>query len=169
MVVLVIVPVIAVAIKSPSILQIFLISNLAASAAVPSVFLGLSRKFYFIQGVEVVCGGLGGIFSVWVFGMVFYHGDANAAGKLIILASLYAPDWSAFGTFLVAPVAGLLITFAVCALRLGVRYAVCKSRGERFDGLDRHLEPPIADEVRAELEQESSDVSHRGYGATKRV
>jgi len=116
-----------------------------------------------------VCGGLGGIFSVWVFGMVFYHGDANAAGKLIILASLYAPDWSAFGTFLVAPVAGLLITFAVCALRLGVRYAVCKSRGERFDGLDRHLEPPIADEVRAELEQESSDVSHRGYGATKRV
>ncbi|KAF8430075.1 urea transporter [Tirmania nivea] len=169
MVVLVIVPVIVVAIKSPSILQIFLISNLAASAAVPSVFLGLSRKFYFIQGFEVVCGSLGGIFSVWVFGMIFYHGDANAARKLIILASLYAPDWSVFGTFLVAPVAGLLITFAVCALRLGVRYAVCKSRGERFDGFDRPMEPPSVDEVTAELERESRGVSHPSYGATKRV
>lgn len=166
MVVLVIVPVIVVAIKSPSILQIFLISNLAASAAVPSVFLGLSTKFYFIQGFEVVCGGLGGIFSVWVFGMIFYHGDAIAAGKLIILASLYAPDWSAFGAFLVAPVAGLLITFAACTLRLGVRYTACKSRGERFDGLDRPTEPPSADQVRAEL---ARGVSHRNYGATRYI
>lgn len=166
MVVVVIVPVIAVAIKSPSILQIFLISNLAASAAVPSIFLGLSRKLYFIQGIEVVCGCLGGIFSVWVFGMIFYHGDANAAGKLLIMETLYAPDWSAFGAFLVAPVAGLLITFVVCGLRLGVRYAVCKSRGERFDGLDRPVEPPSAGEVRAVLEPESNDQSS---GSTKCV
>jgi len=98
--------------------------------------------------------------------MIFYHGDAKAAGKLIILASLYAPDWSVFGTFLVAPIAGLLITFAACALRLGVRYAICKSRSERFDGLDRPAEPPSADDVRVELERESSDISH---GATKLV
>ena len=89
MVVLVIVPVIVVAIKSPSILEIFFISNLAASAVVPSVFLGLSRKLYFIQGIEVVCGSLGGICGIWVFGLIFYDDDAKAAAKL---TTLYTPD-----------------------------------------------------------------------------
>lgn len=136
MVVLMIIPVIAIAIKAPSILQIFLISNLAASASVPCIFLGLSNEFYFLRGFDVVVGGLGGIFSVFIFGLIFYNGDAHAASKLLMLATLYANDWSVFGTFLVAPVAGLLITGATSLLRNGVRWVVCKTKGVRFDGFD---------------------------------
>lgn len=150
LVIILTIPAIVVAIKKPSILQIYLISNLAASAAVPPFFLGLSNKFYFLQGFEVTCGALGGIFSVWVFGLIFYNGDAKAAARLLILESLYAEDWSVFGTFLVAPVAALLICFAACALRLGVRWVTCKRNGERFDGLDKPVEPPVAVDVRPE-------------------
>jgi len=140
MVVLITIPVIVIAIKSPSILQIYLISNLAACAAVPPAFLGLSTKLYFIQGFEVLCGSLGGMFSVWIFGMIFYNGDVKAAANLFILASLYTDDWSTFGTFLVAPIASLLFCFAACTLRLGLRWLVCKYKGERFDGLDQPTE-----------------------------
>lgn len=154
MVVILIIPVIVIAIKSPSILQIYLISNLAASAAVPPFFLGLSNKFYFLQGFEVLFGALGGIFSVWIFGIIFYSGDVKAAAKLLILESLYADDWSVFGTFLIAPVAALLICFAVCALRLGVRWVVCKRNGERFDGLDKPMDPPTVAVARTDLSEE---------------
>jgi hypothetical protein len=100
LVVVVIVPVVVVALKSPSILQIFLISDLVSAAVVPVLVLGLSERFYWWRGFEVVVGGLGGIFTVFLFGLVYYDGDATKAGKLIILeGGLYANDWSAFGEF----------------------------------------------------------------------
>ncbi|KAF8470126.1 hypothetical protein BDZ91DRAFT_694034 [Kalaharituber pfeilii] len=158
LVVLIIIPVIVIAIKSPSILQIYLISNLTACASLPSVLLGLSDKLYFLKGFDVVCGGLGGIFSVWLFGLVYYDGDSKAAAKLLILESLYANDWSVFGTFLIAPIAGLLVTGLVFSLRVGLRWLVCKQTGGRFDAFDRLVEPPSA-EVRAVIErdEENSD------------
>ena len=144
MVVILTIPVIIIAIRSPSILQIFFMSNLVASAAVPPFFLGLSNKFYFLQGFEVICGALGGIFGVWVFGVIFYNGDAKAAAQLLRLQSLYAEDWSVFGAFLTAPVAALLTCYAACALRLGVRWVICKRNGVKFDGLDKPVELPAA-------------------------
>jgi hypothetical protein len=97
-VVLMIIPVVVVALKSPDILQIYLISDMVSAALVPVLVLGLSDRFYWWRGFEVVVGGLGGIFTVFLFGLVFYKGDANAAGNLILLeGGLYANDWSVFG------------------------------------------------------------------------
>jgi hypothetical protein len=48
-----------------------------------------------------VVGGLGGIFTIFLFGLVYYDGDATQASKLLLLENgLYANDWSAFGKFI---------------------------------------------------------------------
>ena len=97
MVVLVTIPVIVLAIKSPSVLQIYLISNIFASAALPSVLLGLNSRLFFVNGFDVVCSGLGGMLSVFIFGVIYY-GDAYKGAQLLILSGgLYADDWSVFG------------------------------------------------------------------------
>jgi hypothetical protein len=98
LVIVFIVPVIVVALRSPDILQIFLISDLVSAAVVPVLVIGLSDKFYFWRGFDFVVGGLGGIFTVFLFGLVYYKGDANLASNLLLLqGGLYANDWSAFG------------------------------------------------------------------------
>jgi hypothetical protein len=97
-VVVIIVPVVIVALKSPDILQIFLISDLVSAAVVPVLCLGLSDKFFWFRGLDFVVGGLGGIFTVFLFGLVYYHGDVTQAGNLLLLENgLYSNDWSAFG------------------------------------------------------------------------
>ena len=116
-VVVIIVPVVVVALKvssslkmstaheligqqSPDILQIFLISDLVSAAVVPCLVIGLSEKAYWWRGFDFVVGGLGGIFSVFLFGLVYYKGDADLASRLLILENgLYANDWSAFGMY----------------------------------------------------------------------
>ena len=96
-VVLCIIPVIVVALKSPSVLQIFLISDLVSAAAIPTLMLGLWDKMYWWTGFEVIAGGLGGIFSIFIFGTIYY-GSAYEGGRLILLENgLYVEDWSAFG------------------------------------------------------------------------
>jgi ABC-type dipeptide/oligopeptide/nickel transport system permease component len=97
-VVLLIFPVVVVALRSPDILQIFLISDLVSAAVVPCLVIGLSEKFYWYRGFDFVVGGLGGIFTIFLFGLVYYDGDVTQAGKLLLLENgLYANDWSAFG------------------------------------------------------------------------
>lgn len=99
-VVLLIIPVVVVALRSPNILQIYLISDLLSAALVPVLVIGLSDRFYWWRGFEVIVGGLGGVFSVFLFGLVYYNGDAEQAGRLILLENgLYANDWSVFGMF----------------------------------------------------------------------
>jgi hypothetical protein len=98
MVVLVTIPVIVLAIKSPSVLQIYLISNIFATAALPSVLLGLSSRFKFMNGFDVICSGLGGMLSVFVFGVIYYGDPYKGAQLLILSGGLYADDWSVFGT-----------------------------------------------------------------------
>jgi Na+/proline symporter len=99
-VVLIIAPVVVVALKSPSVLRIFLISDLVSASSIPVLVIGLSDRCWWWRGFEVVMGGLGGIFSVFLFGLVYYDGNASMAGKLLILeGGLYAGDWSAFGGF----------------------------------------------------------------------
>jgi Na+/proline symporter len=97
-VVLVIVPTVVVALKSPSVLRIFLISDLVSASSIPVLVIGLSDRCWWWRGFEVVVGGLGGILTVFLFGLVYYDGDARMAGNLILLEDgLYAEDWSAFG------------------------------------------------------------------------
>jgi Na+/proline symporter len=93
-------PVVVVALRSPDILQIFLISDLVSAAVVPCLVIGLSEKMYWYRGFDFVVGGLGGIFTVFLFGLVYYDGNADLASKLLLLeGGLYAQDWSAFGKF----------------------------------------------------------------------
>lgn len=101
--VLIIIPTIVIALKSPSILRIFLISDIFSACAIPTLLLGLIDVFYFINGFDVVVGGLGGVLSVWIFGTIYY-GNANDGAQLLILVNgLYADDWSVFGKPTVKP------------------------------------------------------------------
>lgn len=136
-VVLVIVPTVVLALKAPSILQIYLISDLVSAATIPVLVIGLSRKAYWWRGFDVVCGGLGGILAVFIFGTIYY-GDAQSGAKLILLESgLYEGDWGAFGAFVAAPVGGLIAGFLACGLRIGFLWCRARVQGRRFDALDR--------------------------------
>ncbi|KAI0886086.1 uncharacterized protein GGS22DRAFT_159857 [Annulohypoxylon maeteangense] len=138
-VVLIIFPVVVLALKAPSILQIYLISDLLSAATIPVLMLGLSERFYWWRGFEVLVGGLGGILSVFIFGTIYY-GDAQLGGELILLEQgLYTGDWGAFGAFVAAPVGGLLWGFGALALRLAVQLIQSKVRGTPFDALDRPI------------------------------
>lgn len=96
-VVLIIIPVVVVALKSPSVLQIFLISDLVSASSIPVLLIGLNSRFYWWRGFEVVVGGLGGLLTVFIFGTI-YLGSARDGSKLLILENgLYSNDWSAFG------------------------------------------------------------------------
>ncbi|KAH0543778.1 hypothetical protein FGG08_001960 [Glutinoglossum americanum] len=144
-VVLVIFPVVVVALKSPSVLQIFLISDLVSASVIPVLCIGLSDKFYWWRGFEVVVGGLGGILTIFIFGTI-YFGSALEGAKLILLErGLYAEDWSAFGAFVAAPIGGLLWGFGALLARLSFQYTHAKFKHERFDALDRPapLDPDI--------------------------
>ncbi|EQB58945.1 hypothetical protein CGLO_00733 [Colletotrichum gloeosporioides Cg-14] len=148
-VVLIIVPTVVIALKAPSVLQIYLISDLVSASVIPVLVFGLVDRFYWWRGFEVVVGGLGGILTVFLFGLVFYEGDAQKAANLLIISEgLYADDWSVFGAFVAAP------------------YVMAKKSGRRFDALDRPVGPgftPDADGVphtvsREEYTDVTSDV-----------
>ncbi|OAL65596.1 hypothetical protein A7C99_2693 [Trichophyton rubrum] len=138
-VVLCIVPVVVVALRSPSVLRIFLISDLVSASAIPVLVLGLSNRMYWWTAFEVIVGGLGGILSVFIFGTIYY-GNATEGGKLILLQNgLYANDWSAFGAFVAAPVGGLIFACIALGLRVGYKYVLSKTTGRHFDVFDRPL------------------------------
>ena len=96
-VVLVIIPVVIVALKSPDILQVYLISDLVSASSVPVLIIGLSDFCYWWRGFEVVVGGLGGLFTVFIFGTIYFHNAYEGARLLLLENGLYAGDWSAFG------------------------------------------------------------------------
>ncbi|EFY88579.1 urea transporter [Metarhizium acridum CQMa 102] len=140
MVVLIIIPVVVVALRASSILQIYLISDLLSAATIPVLCLGLSDRLYWWRGFEVVVGGLGGILTVFIFGAVYYKDAEQGAQLLLIQNGLYANDWSTFGAFVAAPVGGIVWGFGALALRLSFQYIKARLRRERFDALDR---PPL--------------------------
>ncbi|KHO00968.1 urea transporter [Metarhizium album ARSEF 1941] len=141
MVVVIIIPVVVVALRASSILQIYLISDLLSAATIPVLCLGLSDRLYWWRGFEVVVGGLGGILTVFIFGAAYYKDARRGAQLLLIQNGLYANDWSAFGAFVAAPVGGIAWGFAALALRLSFQYVRARVRREPFDALDR---PPTA-------------------------
>ncbi|KAF2741363.1 hypothetical protein EJ04DRAFT_530418 [Polyplosphaeria fusca] len=166
LVIVVIVPTVVVALKSPDVLQIFLISDLVSASVVPCLVLGLSDKFYWWRGFDFVVGGLGGIFTIFLFGLVYYAGDVGLAGNLILLENgLYANDWSAFGAFVAAPVGGLLWGFGACALRLAFLYMHSRIKGHRFDALDRP--PPRVESGAVDDEAERERVVEQSYDGQK--
>ena len=136
-VVLIIIPVVVIAIRAPSILQIYLISDMISAATIPVLVIGLLDACYWWRGFEVIVGGLGGIFTVFLFGTVYY-GSALEGGRLILLEQgLFQEGWGAFGAFVAAPLGGILWGFGALGLRLAIQFIIAKSKGRRFDALDR--------------------------------
>lgn len=147
-VVLLIIPVAVLAVRAPGILQIYLITDLLAAATIPVLVLGLSDRFHWWRGFEVVVGGLGGILTVFIFGTIYYD-DAKKGGELILLQQgLYTGDWGAFGAFVAAPVGGVIWGCIALVGRLGFRYAQSRAQGTRFDAMDRPVSPDVASEDR---------------------
>ncbi|KAL9590625.1 MAG: hypothetical protein Q9203_000550 [Teloschistes exilis] len=155
-VVLVMFPVAVVALKSPSVLQIYLISDLVSASSIPVLVIGLSDKCFWWRGFEVVLGGLGGLLTVFVFGAIYYGNAKNGANLMLLTESLYVDDWSAFGklvicmvnlaaelisilagAFVAAPIGGLLWGFGAFALRIGIQWTLAKTRGHQFGAFDR--------------------------------
>ena len=139
-VVLIIIPVVVIAIQAPGILQVYLISDLLSAAVIPVLIIGLSERFYYWRGFEVVVGGLGGILTVFIFGTIYY-GSAQQGGELILLQQgLYTGDWGAFGAFVAAPVGGVVWGCLALASRLAFQFLLARKRGVRFTALDRPIE-----------------------------
>ncbi len=156
-------PVVVIALKAPSILQIYLISDLVSASTIPVLLLGLSDRFYWWRGFEVVVGGLGGILTVFIFGTIYY-GNAQAGGKLILLQDgLYANDWSVFGAFVAAPVGGILWGIGALILRLSCQKTWSMVKGTRFTGLDRpdYSTKPMATSPRV-VDPNSDEVVEEG-------
>ena len=96
-VVLIIFPVVVVALKSPDILQVYLISDLVSASSIPVLVIGLNKRCYWWRGLEVVVGGLGGLLTVFIFGTIYYGNAHKGAYLLLLEGGLYAEDWSVFG------------------------------------------------------------------------
>ncbi|MCJ1265215.1 hypothetical protein MMC22_005090 [Lobaria immixta] len=160
-VVLIIFPVVVVALKSPSVLQIFLISDLVSASSIPVLVIGLNSTCYWWRGFEVVIGGLGGLLTVFIFGTIYYHNAQDGANLMLLENGLYAQDWSAFGAFVAAPVGGLLWGFGAFALRIGCQWILAKFRGHRFDSFDRPtLVAPSSVRQEESLDDDSGPVTH---------
>lgn len=143
LVVIVCVPIVVIAVKTPSVLRIMLISDLLAAAVIPVLVLGLWDRMYWWSGFEVIVGGLGGILSVFIFGTI-YFGSAKEGGNLLILSNgLYVNDWSVFGAFAVAPGGGYIFAILALSCRVTFQYLLAKYRKERFTAFDR---PAFAEE-----------------------
>ncbi|KAK4145411.1 uncharacterized protein C8A04DRAFT_10663 [Dichotomopilus funicola] len=174
-VVLIMIPVVVIAIRAPSILQIYLISDLVSAATIPVLVIGLSDACYWWRGFEVIVGGLGGLLTVFIFGTIYY-GDAQLGAELLLLEQgLYTADWGAFGAFVAAPVGGVLWGFGALALRLGIQYVRARVKGERFDALDRPIDiapPQLVDHHAAgrregDVEDSGESVSDVAPGVAK--
>ncbi|OAA53483.1 Sodium/solute symporter [Niveomyces insectorum RCEF 264] len=133
-VVLVIVPVVVLALKTPSILQIYLISDLVSASTIPVLVLGLwdAGPTVYWDGLDVIVGGLGGLLTVFVFGTIYYGSAETGAQLLLLEQGLYEGDWGAFGAFVAAPVGGLLFGLASCVLRLAFLYVRARATGRPF-------------------------------------
>jgi Na+/proline symporter len=161
MVVLIIFPVVVIALKAPSILQIYLVSDLLSASTIPVLCIGLSDYFYWWRGFEVVVGGLGGILTVFIFGTIYYGNAQDGADLLILQQGLYSGDWGAFGAFVAAPIGGILWGFGALGVRLAVQYFLSKKRGERFSALDRPLETRV---VAADTDSQDATTTSSGPG-----
>lgn len=171
-VVLIIIPTVILALKAPSILQIYLISDLVSAATIPVLVLGLSDRFYWWRGFEVVVGGLGGILTVFIFGTIYYGNALEGAQLILLEQGLYGNDWSAFGAFVSAPVGGILWGFGALALRLTYQFIEAKIKGRRFDALDRPAylgtrvigapEYAASDEVQNDSQEATVTVDRKG-------
>lgn len=98
-VILIIFPVVVVALKSPDILQVYLISDLVSASSIPVLVIGLSDACHWWRGFEVVVGGLGGLLTVFIFGTICMYFPSPyflSWTQSIVLTCLESPDPGAY-------------------------------------------------------------------------
>ncbi|RKF56920.1 urea transport protein [Golovinomyces cichoracearum] len=128
-VLIVMIPVVVIALKAPSILRIYLISDLISSSTIPLLVLGLMDSMDFLHGYDIVAGGVGGIFSVFIFGVIYYGNIRQGIRLTLLEEGLYANDWSVFGAFVSAPLGGVFWGLGSSCVRKGYRILMRKSKG----------------------------------------
>ncbi|KAK0565870.1 hypothetical protein OC861_003531 [Tilletia horrida] len=121
------VPSVILAVKNVDILEVFLIADLGAAAALPAPLLGLIPQLWWLNGFDVFVGACGGFFTVFLFGTAFYGGDAIKGGALISLPEgLYIEDYSVLGAFLAAPIGSVGWSFIAFGFRVAALWAGAK-------------------------------------------
>lgn len=139
LVAIIMVPALVVAIEcSANVLQIYFIADLLSCAIIPIMFLGLSKHFYFLRGLDVIVGTLSALLGVFVYGCIYY-GDAKDGGLLLLIWNgVYDPtDWGAFGAFVVAPVGSIVFGFMCAGIRITILYLLSRKNGTEFHALDK--------------------------------
>lgn len=150
------VPCVALAVIDIDILQVFLVADLAGLAVIPSVFLGLAPRLDVLNGFDLVVGGCGGFLTVFVFGTIYYNGDAIEGGQLIGLPNgLYGDpdDYSVIGAFLAAPLGGMGFTLASCGTRILLGWLYARITNTPFTMLrkrDFHIQDYVIESDRPE-------------------
>lgn len=155
LVVLIIVPIVVLALKTPSILQIYLISDLVSASTIPVLVLGLWDPFWLWNGTDVIIGGLGGLLSVFIFGAIYYKSALAGAQLLLLEQGLYNGDWGAFGAFVAAPFGGILFGLASFTLRMAYLFIYSRVTGRPFAPLNERARGAVV---------ENSDVSAADAG-----
>ena len=151
------VPIVVLALKNVNIYQLFLISDLVSASAMPPILLGLWHKLYFLNGLDIIVGGLGGYFTIFLFGLVYYKDAYQGANVLILSKSLYADDWSTFGAFVAGPVGSILWMIGSCLLRLVSTYVYSRVKGKPFTFFDQ---PIVQQTQEASLTDNNNDNSN---------
>ncbi|TIA72284.1 hypothetical protein E3P92_02159 [Wallemia ichthyophaga] len=164
--------------KVNDVLILYLIADLVSAAIMPAMLLGFTDRLYFLNGFDVIIGGLGGILTVFLFGLVYYNGDASSAGALLIINEGLYPSYNSFealGTFIAAPVGSILWTIAAFGVRVLYMYIRSKITGAEFSvfekpkpldpavvaGNEQMLRPSLSDR---EAESANNNLRHRGAG-----
>ncbi|AET41062.1 uncharacterized protein Ecym_7216 [Eremothecium cymbalariae DBVPG len=136
---IVMIPVVIVGLIATDVLTIFLIVDLLSSAVVPVLMLGLWSKMDFLTAWEIIGGGLGGLFCVFLFGTAYY-GNTRDGGRLLLISDgLYKNDWGAFGAMVAAPFGSLLVGFSILAIRSAVIYLRCRTTKKPFTVFTRKI------------------------------
>lgn len=121
-----------------------------------------------------------GILTVFLFGLVYYDGDAKSAGALLIINEGLYPSENSFeclGTFIAAPIGSILWTIAAFGVRVLYTYIRSRTTGVPFTvfektkpldpyvvaGNEQMLRPSLGER---EAESASSTLRHRS-GARK--
>nr|CAG8598444.1 8515_t:CDS:2 [Entrophospora candida]CAG8633027.1 9683_t:CDS:2 [Entrophospora candida] len=108
------------------VLRVFLIGDLIATATMPPILLGIFDKFYYINSIDAIAGGLGGFLGVFIFGSIYYGNASDGANLINLPLGLYGEDYSVLGAFIVCPLSSLFFTFLSCGVRLGIMMLIGK-------------------------------------------
>ncbi|CAG8452666.1 1797_t:CDS:2 [Dentiscutata erythropus] len=127
------VPAVILGINNLDVLIVFLIGDLIAAAVMPSILLGLVDSLYFLNGFDSLVGGLGGFFSIFIFGSAYFNSAYEGALLYILSNGLYVDDYSVLGAFLVAPIGSVVFTFLAFGVRLLGMFILAKIQGKEFE------------------------------------